>query len=66
MKGFRKIAFGFVALIFLAAGFAACIRWPSGLVAFPAYATAVCTVTGAVIVGNVGEHAVTRTKEMEP
>ncbi len=57
MKGWRKLIFGLLGLLFLAGAFAACLRWPeAGKVLFATFAAADVGIVSAVVVGNVGEH----------
>lgn len=65
-KGVRKVAFGALALLFLGGGLAAVTVWPAGQPVFGAFSTAVCTITGLVMAGNIGEHAASRAQEKAP
>lgn len=58
IKGWRKALFGVAALMFLSGGYGFCAWKPEVLVGFGAYATAVVSICGLVVAGNVGEHAV--------
>ena len=60
MTGLRKLIFGGLGLLTLAAGYGATLAYPSGHVSFPAFATAVVSTVAAVVIGNVGEYLATR------
>lgn len=65
-KGWRKVAFGALALSVLSGGVALCAWKTEAAVVYPAFATAVCAVVTAVVAGNIGEHVVGRGQEKAP
>lgn len=66
MRGKRKLAFGFVGLVFLVGGLALCLQFKDpGQVIFASYAAALVTIVTAVVLGNVGEHFAQR-KDPQP